>query len=310
MTAIKVLIIDDDPAFLMPLKMELEKRYKVMTAEDGIEARLMLECRNDFDLIVSDQSMPVMNGMKLFEWIGKEYPQTTKVLLTESSELTDEIKSQANENKFYCLNKSLELKNLITAIDQVIIGVKPTDLSVLKNTDEAIKIKTQTTSSATNATGCQMAVLDTNTQNWPTFDKLIKQSDLIRKVIYFRNPILLLERLKKDSRLGVVCINYKKQISTINDVIERISWLKHAANIILICAIDQASAAVEYQIKGKIYQRVIEPAPDSKILFEIEAAAKQFISDCQAVQAPKSPSCNQDDAHINKQSDSSLTQSI
>ncbi len=302
-TAIRILLIDDDLGFLKSLKMELGKRYKVMTAEDGIEARLMLECRNDFDLIVSDQSMPVMNGMELFEWVGKEYPQTPKVLLAELSELTDEIKSKVNENKFYCLNKSLELNQLIGAIDQAIIGVKPVIMSLFKNTTDTIETQIK-------PAGCKMAVLDANTKNWSSFEKLTNQSDSIGEVVYFRNPLLLLERLKKDSSLGVVCINFKKKKSVLNDVIEKINRLKHAANVILICDVDQAAAAVEYQIKGTIYQRVIKPGSASKMLFEIESAAKQFMSENQPLQVPENLTRIPNDSHMIKQSDSLLTQAV
>ncbi|VAW35669.1 hypothetical protein MNBD_GAMMA01-337 [hydrothermal vent metagenome] len=303
MTAIRILLVDDELDFLMSLKMELGKRYKVMTAEDGIEARLMLECKNDFDLIISSQSMPVMNGMELFEWIGKEYPQTPKVLLAELSELTDEIKSQTNENKFYCLDKSLDRIDLLSAIDQAVIGVKPVVMSFFKNEDDTIETQTK-------PTGCKMAVLDDNTKNWPSFEKLTNQSDSIGEVVYFRNPLLLLERLKKDSSLGVVCINFKKKKSVLNNVIEQISRLKHAANVILICDVDQAGAAVEYQIKGTIYQRVIKPGSASKMLLEIESAAKQFISDNQPIQVPESLTCKPNDTHIIKQSDSLLIHAV
>lgn len=290
LASIKILIVDDEPENLKLLRAELEHRFEIMTAEDGIEAQLMLECNNDFDLIIADQSMPIMSGMALFKWVRIEHPHTPKILLAEMCELTEEIRSITDDHAFFCLNKSIKPQKLIEAIDLAVIGVKPALNAAMQMVDDIQEIQAQ-------FNGCKMAVLDADTKNWPTYDKLTKESGLINEVIYYRNPLLLLERLKKDSGVGVVCIDFATKDPEVNEVIERISRLKHHANVILMCGFEQAAAAVDYQFKGIIYQRFINPGPLPKLLIEIESAAVQFLSNNAQVQAPVVESLDTGKAH-------------
>ncbi|MGJ8663134.1 MAG: response regulator [Marinicella sp.] len=279
--SIKILVVDDETDARLSLKNELEKKYEVMTADDGIEAQLMLECNNDFDLIVSDQAMPMMSGVKLFEWVEQAHPHTPKILMVEISEYSEQVKSQSQDINFFCLNKKLSHDKLMAAIELAVIGVSPicdpsmlmaNDVSDEKDEHDEVELEVQ-------SRGCNMAVLDTNTKNWPLYDKLTKKSDLIKEVVYYRNPQLLLERVKKDESLGVVCINFNTKDNEVNDVIEKINWLKQHPNVLLMCGIQQTKAAIEYQFKGVVFQHIMYPCASSKLLFEIEDCAKQFLVD-------------------------------
>jgi len=66
----KILIVDDDAVMrkllakaLAPLEM------KIYFASDGIHALDALRCNNDFDLLVTDISMPVLDGRQLITTI-------------------------------------------------------------------------------------------------------------------------------------------------------------------------------------------------------------------------------------------------
>jgi CheY-like chemotaxis protein len=61
-----ILVIDDEPAFLEILSLTLETAgYQVFTARNGIEALAVLQ-RQPVDLILSDISMPHMNGYQFY----------------------------------------------------------------------------------------------------------------------------------------------------------------------------------------------------------------------------------------------------
>ncbi|KAK7304116.1 hypothetical protein RJT34_15177 [Clitoria ternatea] len=70
----RVLAVDDDPTCLKLLENLLRKcNYHVTTTNQAVEALKMLrENRNKFDLVISDVSMPDMDGFKLLELVGLE----------------------------------------------------------------------------------------------------------------------------------------------------------------------------------------------------------------------------------------------
>lgn len=66
-----ILLVDDEPAILSALVETLEDDYNIMTATNGRDALLLLEKRLP-DLIISDVSMPVMDGLALLSEIKKK----------------------------------------------------------------------------------------------------------------------------------------------------------------------------------------------------------------------------------------------
>ncbi|XP_008242947.1 PREDICTED: two-component response regulator ARR12 isoform X3 [Prunus mume] len=70
----RVLAVDDNPICLRLLEGLLQNcQYQVTTTTQAVEALLMLrESRNRFDLVITDVSMPDMDGFKLLELLGLE----------------------------------------------------------------------------------------------------------------------------------------------------------------------------------------------------------------------------------------------
>jgi CheY-like chemotaxis protein len=63
---LKILIVDDNPTILQLLCQSLEKSGEIITAVDGADA-LMKTIEAKPDLIISDYTMPVMDGRALFD---------------------------------------------------------------------------------------------------------------------------------------------------------------------------------------------------------------------------------------------------
>src|ERR1041385_1146130 len=79
-----VLVVDDDPAFLRDLR-DLLKAFlpqvAVVLASSAAEALQVLAAR-DVDLLISDQSMPGMEGIELLETARRTYPKVPRILIT------------------------------------------------------------------------------------------------------------------------------------------------------------------------------------------------------------------------------------
>lgn len=90
----KILAIDDDNSIRALLQILLQRRYDVVSMEDGYEALLWLEQGNIPDLIIADIHMPKMDGMGFVKTIKKSgYYREIPVIVLSGSDDTS-LKSQ------------------------------------------------------------------------------------------------------------------------------------------------------------------------------------------------------------------------
>lgn len=64
---LRVLVVDDEAIFTQALRRLLQRSYDVEVANDGEQALAIIRAGKRFDVIVSDVSMPAMNGIELYE---------------------------------------------------------------------------------------------------------------------------------------------------------------------------------------------------------------------------------------------------
>ena len=69
----KILIVDDDPVMRRLLDKALEPlQVQLHHCSDGIHALDALRCNTDFDLIITDISMPVLDGRMLISTVVRD----------------------------------------------------------------------------------------------------------------------------------------------------------------------------------------------------------------------------------------------
>jgi DNA-binding NtrC family response regulator len=77
-----VLVVDDEPGFRRMLEWELSSRgMKVETAENGAEG-VRMAGEKTFDVIITDITMPEMDGLKLLQEIKRSAPETEVIVAT------------------------------------------------------------------------------------------------------------------------------------------------------------------------------------------------------------------------------------
>ncbi|GLX69448.1 response regulator [Paenibacillus glycanilyticus] len=85
----KLLLVDDEPEVTEGLMMEIDWQScgfsEVKTAGNGKEAMELVE-KMEPDVLITDISMPFMNGLELSDWVKKMYPITRVVILTGHDE--------------------------------------------------------------------------------------------------------------------------------------------------------------------------------------------------------------------------------
>jgi DNA-binding NtrC family response regulator len=76
-----ILVVDDEAAQRQLLTSALAKDYLVVAAANGAEAVQLLSARG-FDLIITDERMPEMNGLELIRWVREHMPEVPIIMLT------------------------------------------------------------------------------------------------------------------------------------------------------------------------------------------------------------------------------------
>lgn len=92
----KILYVDDERLNLLLFKANLDDRYTVLTALNGVAAMEMIADHPDIKVVFSDMRMPVMNGIQFLNKARKLLPDVPFFILT-GFDITEEISSALEE---------------------------------------------------------------------------------------------------------------------------------------------------------------------------------------------------------------------
>lgn len=121
---IRVLLVEDDKNLCFILKSSLEQMiggYEVATAPNGREGLELLE-QKEFDVIVSDVEMPVMDGMTMVQHIRQRYPRLAVIFITGLTTARDVINGYQSGADFYI--KKPFLPEELNAHIQAVLKIK------------------------------------------------------------------------------------------------------------------------------------------------------------------------------------------
>ncbi len=113
----KVLLVDDVPEQLMAYRRLLHGRFDIMTAGDAAAALDLLKQNADIQVIVSDMSMPRMNGIDFFAQAADLAPTSTRIMLTGNTDMNATIEAINRGKVFRYLRKPCLREDLIEAIE-------------------------------------------------------------------------------------------------------------------------------------------------------------------------------------------------
>jgi len=120
MQSTRVLIVDDDPAVVLTLSASLEKlgdAYIVDTCANGLDALHKIE-RQPYDLLMTDYSMPGMNGLDLAKAAQAIAPAMHIIMMTAygTSELRKEV---AGLNLITFVDKPFTVKQIRDIVTRI-----------------------------------------------------------------------------------------------------------------------------------------------------------------------------------------------
>ncbi len=111
----RILLVEDEIKTLLSLRQGMEEQgWTVNTATDG-EAGLRLAANGDYDVIISDITMPQLTGLELCSQLRQQGIRTPLLLLTALSDTDDKVVGlEAGADDY--LSKPFEFKELLARV--------------------------------------------------------------------------------------------------------------------------------------------------------------------------------------------------
>ncbi|KAB8142414.1 response regulator [Chloroflexia bacterium SDU3-3] len=116
-----ILVVDDHSPNQRLLSFILEQNhFSVVTALNGVQALERLE-ESPVDLVVTDLSMPKMDGLTLMKHVrtDERYKQLPIVVLTASGYERDLVRA-SNSGANACLTKPIDSQELVSLVSQLV----------------------------------------------------------------------------------------------------------------------------------------------------------------------------------------------
>ena len=118
-----ILVVDDESEIAAVLAEALERvRHRVDVAANGAMALEMLE-RRDYDLILTDTKMPVLDGVEFYLALERRFPQYCRRLIFVTGDVLDEEKRRfLASTGAPCLPKPFDLDEVGRVVHQLLAG--------------------------------------------------------------------------------------------------------------------------------------------------------------------------------------------
>lgn len=116
----RLLVVDDEPAVLEALALNLRRAFEVSTATSGELAIAQLRAHDDFAVVVSDMRMPRMDGAAFLARAREISPNTVRILLTGHADLDATTQAVNQGQIFRFLTKPCPRDTLRSAIDSAV----------------------------------------------------------------------------------------------------------------------------------------------------------------------------------------------
>jgi two-component system response regulator YesN len=131
----RILFVDDEGAILRALSRQLSIRYDISTAYSADEALNLLDGPGKFDVVVSDVSMPGMNGLDMIENASQKYPDCQFVVLTGNADFDTLTRAKTMPPVCEVLHKPCKTEQIHQAIERA------AELSMEESLATGLKVK-------------------------------------------------------------------------------------------------------------------------------------------------------------------------
>lgn len=114
----RVLLVDDEVPNLDTFRRVFRGAFQVSTVASATEALDQLE-KFEFDVVVVDYSMPMMNGVDLLATIAPRYPRLGRIMLTAHADLGEVRQAKEKGLVMTVISKPYEKDLVVQAVNSV-----------------------------------------------------------------------------------------------------------------------------------------------------------------------------------------------
>jgi two-component system response regulator HydG len=114
-----ILVVDDDVNMCSLMLERLSKRDFYVETRNSAEEALLLLQKQEFDVVITDVKMPVMNGIELCEKIVGHYPNIPVIVITGFGDLNAAI-GAIRAGAYDFINKPFQIEEIIIAINRAL----------------------------------------------------------------------------------------------------------------------------------------------------------------------------------------------
>jgi len=116
-----ILVVDDDPSILEFLRAALVREgHEELTAFNGEEGILAIQ-KNDFDLIITDQMMPRLDGNELLRWIRRNCSDVPVIMISGVVNEPDVFEADGSKIKpDYFFTKPFDIPEFLRAVHKLL----------------------------------------------------------------------------------------------------------------------------------------------------------------------------------------------
>lgn len=119
----KILILEDEISLRDIYTRALNQKYpgvEVVSVENGQEGLEVVKINKDFDLIITDINMPVMNGWDFLRQISGQMPKAPRLIISGYVDNEETAKSLFPDCRY--LAKPITLALFFNVLDQIILN--------------------------------------------------------------------------------------------------------------------------------------------------------------------------------------------
>ena len=141
MTIAKVLLVDDERPFVETMVKRLKKRdLELVTAFNGNDALNRLEEDGDFEVVILDIKMPVMDGMEALSRIKSKHPLVEVIMLTGHATVETGIEGM-KKGAFDYLMKPCDANHLIEKVTEAAARKRKQEEKIMEARVKAITLR-------------------------------------------------------------------------------------------------------------------------------------------------------------------------
>lgn len=266
----RLLCVDDEPLVLNALMRLFRPHYEVGIARSGGEA-MQLMSTLPFDVVISDQRMPGMTGVELFNQIREKHPHAMRILLTGYADLQATLDAVNRGEVFRYVTKPWNNDQLRLTVQQA--------MEAAQTRRTPAPVRPLASRPALTVVGREVAapvgilVLDPD----PLLAQRVREVAPQRRVVTATTLDEAATALDRDADLGVLLTEARVGRDELVGILSVLRELRPALTSIVAARHTDAEQVIRLINQGQIYRYIGKPVPTERLAIELNGAIRRHL---------------------------------